>query len=110
MRDPDEFVPRRRPTRFAPGPVPTLDNLQRDARWVWVNCARHGCWHRAPMALAPLIIRWGPDTSSDRLRQAARCTRRGGKGAMLMHPSFVDRIVGFQPFPMDGKYQFELLR
>jgi hypothetical protein len=50
------------------------------------------------MAFVPLIIRWGPETSSDRLRHAARCSRCGGKGAMLMHPSYVDRIVGFQPF------------
>jgi hypothetical protein len=42
----------------------------------------------------------GPDTSSDRLRKSARCTRCGGKGAMLMHPIYVDRIVGFQPFPL----------
>ena len=26
----------------------------------------------------------------------------GGKGAMLMHPSYVDRIVAFQPFPARG--------
>ena len=53
------------------------------------------------MAFVPLIIRWGPDTSSDRLRKAARCTRCGGKGATLMHPSYVDRGVGFQPFPFE---------
>jgi len=32
------------------------------------------CPHKAPMALAPLVIRWGPDTSGDMLRQCARCT------------------------------------
>jgi hypothetical protein len=53
------------------------------------------------MAFVPLMIRWGADASSDRLRRAARCTRGGGKGAMLMHPSYVDRIVGFQPFPAE---------
>ena len=53
------------------------------------------------MAFVPLMIRWGADASSDRLRQAARCTRCGGKGAMLMHPSYVDRIVGFQTFPAE---------
>jgi hypothetical protein len=51
------------------------------------------------MAFVPLMIRWGPNTSSDRLRNSARCPRCGGKGAMLMPPSYVDRIVGFQPFP-----------
>jgi len=30
------------------------------------------CRHHAPMALAPLVIRWGPDMSTDMLR---RCTR-----------------------------------
>jgi hypothetical protein len=68
-----------------------------------LKSSKHGmahCTHKAPMAFVPLIIRWGPDTSSDRLRKSARCTRCGGKGAMLMHPSYVDRIVGFQPFPL----------
>jgi hypothetical protein len=35
------------------------------------------------MALAPLIIRWGGDASSDLLRRSARCTRCGNKGADL---------------------------
>src|SRR5262245_6455512 len=54
----------------------TLVQLHRPPGWVWVYCARYipPCQHHAPMALAPLIIRWGPDTSSDVLRQCARCT------------------------------------
>jgi hypothetical protein len=32
------------------------------------------------MAFAPLIIRWGPDASSDLLRQSARCSRCGPAG------------------------------
>jgi hypothetical protein len=40
--------------------------------------------HRAPMALTPLIIiRWGPDASSDRLRASVRCSVCGCKGADL---------------------------
>jgi hypothetical protein len=39
------------------------------------------------MALAPLIIRWGGDASSDILRRSARCTCCGSKGADLQHPS-----------------------
>jgi hypothetical protein len=39
------------------------------------------------MALAPLIIRWGAGTSSDFLRQSARCMFCGRKGADLQHPS-----------------------
>jgi len=39
------------------------------------------------MAIAPLIIRWGGDASSDLLRRSARCTCCGSKGADLQHPS-----------------------
>ena len=53
------------------GPRPTLVQLHRSHCWTWVYCEK---WH-APMALAPLMIRWGAETSSDRLRQRARCTK-----------------------------------
>ena len=52
------------------------------------------------MALAPLIIRWGADASSDVLRRSARCSRCGRKGATLQHPSCAGRETGFQPFPV----------
>jgi len=81
--------------------VPTLAELRNASPWFWVYCRQNDCTHYAPMAFVPLMIRWGADASSDRLRQAARCTRCGGKGAMLMHPSYVDRIVGFQQFLLD---------
>jgi hypothetical protein len=35
------------------------------------------------MALTPFIIRWGPDTSSDRLRACARCGQCGHSGVMF---------------------------
>jgi hypothetical protein len=53
----------------------------------------------APMALAPAIIRWGADASSNVLRQRMRCTACGSLGATLQHPSRVDSIVGLAPFP-----------
>jgi hypothetical protein len=81
--------------------VPTLAELRGASPWFWVYCKQNDCTHKAPMAFVPLMIRWSADASSDRLRRAARCTRCGGKGATLMHPSYVDRIVGFQPFPAD---------
>ena len=81
-----------------PGPVPTLAELRDSSPWIWVHCRQTDCTHYA-MAFLPLIIRCGANASSDRLRQAARCTRCGGKGATLIHPSYVDRVVGFQPFP-----------
>jgi hypothetical protein len=52
------------------------------------------------MAVTPLIIRWGPDTSSDKLRQSARCTACGSKGATIQHPGWGGAQVGFLPFPV----------
>jgi hypothetical protein len=37
-----------------------------------------------PRCLSPFVIRWGRDASSDLLRRSARCTRCGGKGAMIV--------------------------
>jgi hypothetical protein len=56
-------------------PVPTLEQLRRDCHWCWVVCER--CLHRRAVAFVPLIIRWGPDTSSDALRRSARCGKCG---------------------------------
>lgn len=68
--------------------VATLDQLHRPPGWLCVYCARYAplCQHRAPMALAPLIIRWGPETSGDMLRRCARCTKCGHKGATAAAP------------------------
>jgi hypothetical protein len=52
------------------------------------------------MALAPFVIRHGPDASSDVLRQRRRCTKCGRKGATLMHPSAVASNE-FQVFPVE---------
>jgi hypothetical protein len=52
------------------------------------------------MAIAPLVIRWGPDASSDTLRRSARCSKCGAKGATLMLPSWVSTTIGFALFPV----------
>lgn len=84
-------------------PVPTLDSLR--PAWVWVHCTNSAahCHHAAPMAVTPLVIRWGFGVSTDRLRQCAKCTRCGHRGAMLTAPSWVDMQVGEQPFPTGGR-------
>jgi hypothetical protein len=97
--DPHKDPPRRK-RRDEPGPVPTLEDLRQAHCWWWVYCSQIDCSHSAPMAMVPLIIRWGRDESSNRLRGCARCTRCFGKGATLSHPSYVDSIVGFQAFPL----------
>ena len=78
-RDMARWISQRRPTRRQPpGPRPTLAQMHKSHPWLWVWCDR--CHHHAPMAVTPLIIRWGPDASSDKLRQCARCTACGGQG------------------------------
>jgi len=71
----------------APKPTPaTLADLRRVTPWLWVICAR--CLYRAPTALAPSIIRWGADASSDMLRHSARCGQCGVKGATIQIPGW----------------------
>jgi hypothetical protein len=36
----------------------TRAELQHDSTWLWVCCEAQGCGHMAPMAIAPLMIRW----------------------------------------------------
>ena len=86
----DRAMPRR---RFPSPPVATLGQLHRPPGWTWVYCAARGCPHHAALALAPLVIRWGADASSDCLRERARCTRCGHLGATLRHPSWIDSDV-----------------
>jgi len=80
--------------------VPTLAEIQRDTPWVRVHCEGQGCGHSAPMTLAPLMIRWGMDASSDGLRQCARCSKCGRKGAVIQGPSWSVRHGDWQSFPL----------
>jgi hypothetical protein len=59
------------------------------------------CQHHAPLACAVPVIRWGADASSDVLRQRARRTVCGAKGATLQHPGWGGELVGFLPFPVE---------
>jgi hypothetical protein len=77
------------------GRRPTLGDLQRATPWIWVSCER--CQHYAPLACAVAVIRWGPNTSSDKLRRCARCTACGNKGATIQHPGWGGNDIGFHP-------------
>jgi hypothetical protein len=79
------------------GPCPTLGDLQRASSWWWVHCVR--CRHCAPMAFAAPVIRWGADAPGDTLRQNARCSCCGNKGATIRHPGWGGNAIGFLPFP-----------
>lgn len=81
--------------------VATLGELHADVPWLWLDC--RGCRRRRAIVLAPLVIRWGPATSSDVLRANARCSACGHKGAGLMLPSWggCSGIQGALPCPVD---------
>jgi hypothetical protein len=53
----------------------------------------------APLACAVPVIRWGAKVSSDKLRQCARWTACGHKGATIQHPGWAGEHIGFMPFP-----------
>jgi hypothetical protein len=72
--------------RAADTPIATLADLRRVTPWLWVYCER--CQHRSQAAIVPLMIRWGADASSNMLRQSARCTQCGRKGATIQLPGW----------------------
>jgi hypothetical protein len=41
------------------------------------------CRHRMPVALAPFVIRWGADASSDMLRHQVRCAGGAGRACSI---------------------------
>ena len=84
-----------------PPPAPTLLELQRSSRWFWADCNNPRCNHRRPLPVAPFIIRWGADVSSDDLRRNLTCSKCGHRGAATMLPSWVDMQTGWQSFPSD---------
>jgi hypothetical protein len=50
-----------------------------DICWCWIKCTR--CPHMSAVAIAPYIIRWGPDGWRDMLRETARERHRLGANA-----------------------------
>ncbi len=105
---PREDVPQRKRTeKAAPGPVATLAQLRASTCWVWLIC--DGCGRQRPIALAPFLIRWGGDASSDLIRRSARCSTCGQVGARTMHPSFMDAVTGWAPYPAEGPSPGEMV-
>lgn len=81
-------------------PVPTIGQLHSHApHWLWAFCNRRECSYHRALPLAPFVIRYGPDVSSDYLREHLKCSKCGHKGVSLQVPSWVDMQTGEQPFP-----------
>jgi len=90
--------------RAVAGGEPSGSSRDRGQRSATCNARRHGfgCGaNHAPFACAVAVIRWGPNTSSDKLRSCARCTACGNKGATIQHPGWGGNDVGFLPFPVE---------
>jgi hypothetical protein len=103
-----EEQPQRRRNWTPPGPVPTLGELQAGSgKWMWAICngtdtsGRIPCQHRAPLALAPFVIRWGANAPSDVMRERLRCALCGHRDATLQRPSWMGNEIGEQPFPAE---------
>jgi hypothetical protein len=69
-----------------------------DIHWCWIKCSR--CPHMRAVAIAPYIIRCGPDGWRDMLRRAGRCTKCGTRGVELQHPSWGGSDTGWAPMPI----------
>jgi putative SOS response-associated peptidase YedK len=79
------------------GPPQGIASIRQEYLWLYLYCARPHCPHYAIVPLVPLIIRWGPAASIERLRRAARCTKCGHRGATVQNsnsgwPSDIDPI------------------
>ena len=91
--------PLRRFREPPPKRVPTIAEIRRDTPWVWAYCAGHKCHHQEPIALVPLMIRWGPNASSDMIRRNLRCSKCGHRGVTIQSPSWGMAEGGFRHWP-----------
>jgi hypothetical protein len=104
-----EQIPNRKRYTASVGPPMTLGEMQQgETKWVWAYCEAFDrqwyCQHRAPIALAPYVIRWGADAPGDVLRRNLRCSMCGRRGAALKVPSFRGMNLGPMPWP-EGEAQ-----
>lgn len=87
-------------TKPAP-PIPTLQELHETTPWIWLYCADHQCGHHIATTLAWAVIKYGPDASTNVLRENARCAVCGKKGALIQLPSWHNAIEGVAKFPIE---------
>lgn len=79
------------------------DMLRYEVKWSWAHCDSNTCHHNEPVAHAPFAIRWGMDAPFDMIRRNLRCSKCGHKGVRLIHPSWKDSEMGWQPFPTEPR-------
>jgi len=59
------------------------------------------CAHMRAVAIAPWVIRWGPDDWEDMLRRNGRRAECGAKSVALQHSSWGGSDTGWAPMPID---------
>ena len=67
---------------------PMLEEMRQTAPWLWICCRNVAGLRRTPMAITPLIVRWGADASSAQLRASARFP-----GALVQATSTADLLI-----------------
>lgn len=85
---------RRRESDKPPG---SLGQIRAEFEWMWIYCTAASCAHMAAVPLAPLIIRWGADASSDLMRMGFRCSHCGGRRTETQAPTWGGLNAGFSP-------------
>ena len=95
--------PRRRRAPERDQSAKTLQAYRNWTPWFWLWCGNPECGRSVPIAVVPLIIRWGPNASIEKLKRAALCAVCGHKGATIGGRSWVDPKIGFQPWPIPGE-------
>jgi hypothetical protein len=61
------------------GTPATLGNVAEYGDGLTVHCQRRTCLHSAPLDVAALIAKLGPETTVPDLRERMRCTKCGGR-------------------------------
>ena len=77
----------------------TLASARRDHVWLWICCRNPKCGRQVPLAIAPLIIRLGPDYEFEEFRSRAACSECGHRGVLTMMPSWGGSDIGWMPWP-----------
>lgn len=80
----------------------TIGDLLAEAGWVILNCENPACGRRVATQLPAFIEKFGPDASSDLVRDTARCAECGHKGVTTTTPSWAGADKRWSVFPGEG--------
>lgn len=82
-----------------PGTIGQFHRNRWAPKWMWIYCRGPDCGHSQPLAIAPLVIRWGPDAPAQWMRDRLICSRCGHRGVLTQAPGWGGSHIGEVPFP-----------